>query len=920
MNFRKFNRTTGYTSRFVLLIIITSITIIVNLFPLTLNYIPDHNLIITYDSLPSTLEHASCNSHNSRSAYTYHNYTTLVADLNQLNATYPNLLELFTTQEQYGLPDCRDGYKVWVARITNEELGFNKPEVLFIGGHHGNEDISIEAPYYLIEFLLENYASNETIRYLLDHREIYVMPVINPWGWENNKREDYNNEDVNRDYPYGIEAGNTPLTTVGARSVAELMKRHLFILSLTWHSGDHLIYYAWGTPKHNTPSDESPDDVAFFEVAKLMRDFAGGASKYPFGPANQEFYYAASGAWSDYAYAATWDTQHVFSGYETPGACSLALGIEISDTKAPAEAKLGKSEDVLNPGIDIGFIPQNIRMALVLIDLAEPHLIWQNINDNQAPIIVNSSSNITLNWTVHGSFSVSETKLLFGTDPDPIKYHEFETDKITGGSVWSGESFSQTFKAPKTPGDYYLVAHASVDQIALNQVSPEPNVLPQSFFVNQRTNDSWSVSNNGNTLNGKTDWFSPIIQIKVKGDLKNQIQITDFPARGYCKELINISWKIDTNQTVNNTVLFWGQNEDLRNYSEYMILPSGEIKSNGKNGSHIYYANFSLLDKPGNYYFIAYSKLDSEPINDPGNITELWSNIIHIEIMPRTPFTLDVSIPIIEYQNGCKQTLKLTGITCSNKTISNEPLNDSEMTKAELIIVGFNYESKEIIPEQEFQFQLSWSLSNNYWYLPILNISSWDVGWYLVYSKFEHKYGIGQSRDDVNNDTKNWFYLEHIITVKKPTLQMDMNKTYILNILEVTSWCSKKQIGYLDSNEAKNHSFKIFNLSNNKLVFNGMLNWSAENQSWYAINLNLSNLPPGDYFVICTFGIPEVGSGNSIHTQGDRSEFTLKTSFNNGPKKENDLDENNYILMALVIIFLIIILIFLIMFLRIRKK
>ncbi|MCK5559913.1 MAG: hypothetical protein KAJ51_04945, partial [Thermoplasmata archaeon] len=246
---------------------------------------------------------------SSREDYSYHNYSTLVSGLQQLNTTYPDLLEVFTTQDLFGLPDCVGGYKIWLARITNEKLGYNKPEVLFIGGHHGNEDISIETPYYLIEFLLENYDSNPYIRYLIDHREIYVMPVLNPWGWENNIRENSIGEDVNRDYPYGIEAGNTPLTTVGARSVTELMKRHLFITSVSWHSGLRAIYYAWGTPKHDTPSDESPDNIAFFEVAKLMSEYAGGQNTYPYGPANQVVYYA-EGAWSDYAYAATWDTKY----------------------------------------------------------------------------------------------------------------------------------------------------------------------------------------------------------------------------------------------------------------------------------------------------------------------------------------------------------------------------------------------------------------------------------------------------------------------------------------------------------------------------------------------------------------------------------------------------------------------------------
>ncbi|MCK5561596.1 MAG: hypothetical protein KAJ51_13420 [Thermoplasmata archaeon] len=127
-----------------------------------------------------------------RSTYSYHNYTTLVDDMEALNDTYTNLFELYTAQSKFGLQDCKDGYKVWIIRITNEARGFNKPEVLFIGGHHGNEKISIETAYYFAEWLVTNYEDDEHVKYLIDHREIYIMPVINPWGWENNIREDSN--------------------------------------------------------------------------------------------------------------------------------------------------------------------------------------------------------------------------------------------------------------------------------------------------------------------------------------------------------------------------------------------------------------------------------------------------------------------------------------------------------------------------------------------------------------------------------------------------------------------------------------------------------------------------------------------------------------------------------------------------------
>jgi hypothetical protein len=679
---------------------------------------------------------------------------------------------VFTTQERFGLPDCKDGYKVWVARITNENLGFNKPEVLFLGGHHGDEDISIEVPYYLIEFLLQNYGSNDLIRYLLDNREIYVMPVINPWGWENIDRYDGNNQDINRDYPYDKSGNNpnsdgVPLSTIGAQSVAELMKRHIFTLSLSWHGGvPPLIYYAWGTPKHDTPTDESPDNLAFLEVAKQMSDYAGGVDKYDYRPANQ--FVPASGAWSDYAYAASWDTQYLSPGYETPGARSLAFGIEISSNNKPAQADLGNSDEVLNPEIDIGLIPQNIRMALVLIDLTEPYLTWQNSSTEPIPTTVEINNNITLNWFVNGSFSVTRTNIQYGTDPNPISNFNFSTEDLTGGSHWIGESFSQKLTLPSEPGDYYFVAHAVVDQIARIQNNPEPNVLPQSFFVNQRTNESWSVSNDGNSMKGKKDWYSRIIHIKVIGEMKNKIEIIKYTEPAHCNQYFNLSWHIKAIDSVNHTELYWGQDIDLINNSEFITLPSGSYNSITSNGATTYYANFTLPAHPGVYYFAARMNLLANSANKTNNKLDYWSQIIQIEIIPQTPYLITVSMPIINYIGENVQTLALNGITCTNQTISNEPLNDSLMSYKKVIITRFNIDTFEINNNTQHTFDLEWSAVDNYWFLPTVNISAWDTGGYMVSCKFEHRYGTGQSSVEINDNSNNWFILEHTIVVNPP--------------------------------------------------------------------------------------------------------------------------------------------------------
>lgn len=899
------------------------ILFIIIILSLSQNYFNLNQLCLDNDLLIGTLEHFQKINHmgvRSNSNYTYHNYSTFVTDLNELNTNYPELIEIFTTQEQFGLPDCEGGYKIWVARITNEKVGSNKPEILFVGGHHGDEGISIETPYYLIEFLLENYASNASIRYLVDHREIYIIPVINPWGWENNKREDFNNEDVNRDYPYGIETGNTPLTTVGAQSVAELMKRHLFILSLSWHSGEHLIYYAWGTPKHDTTTDESPDNLAFFEVAKLMSENSGDVDKYPFGPANQMFYYSAFGAWSDYAYAAGWDLPNVATGYVTPGGFSLALGIEISKTKVPNQALLGNSQEILSPNGNIGLISQNIRMALVMLDLVEPYLSWQNSALNPIPAIANINTNITLSWFVNGSFSVTETNLLYGTDPDPIKNFQFSTESLSGDSHWTENAYTQELTLPSTPGNYYFVAHAVVDQQALIQNDPEPDLLPQSFFVNQRTNDSWKVTNNENILKGNRDWYSSVISIKVVSDAKNQVWITKFDDEGYCNEPFKITWNIMTDGILNHTELYWGLHQDPINHSSHKTTQQ-------KSSEEEYEATITIPERPGHYFFIAHLNILPNTSNSSKDATDFWSQIISVEAFPKTPYELDVTIQSIEYINGFQQTLSVTGITCSNYAISDYPLDNSLMIEHNISIsridTDFKNNTSKQISTNINNYGLNWFETEDYWYLPSINISAWAEGEYLVICYFKHRYGQGHSDDTIHSINR--FTIQHSIIVDQPTIMLIGNDTKYLDIWNVTSICSKEQISSVTETEANIHSYQIINLSSQQIVLSGNLSWSLINNSWERVKLNITNLTPGEYFVTCIFGVYEIAStGESPHFMGDKTEFTILTDSTH-PGSENEIEPEpneieNYTPFIIVILILIIVTFFILWLLRIRKK
>ena len=206
----------------------------------------------------------------------------------------------------------------------NPEINEDEPEILITGLHHAREPMSIIAPLYYSQWLLENYENSELAQYLINEREIWFVPLLNPDGylfnqqnspygggmWRKNKRDNNgngtfepNNDGVDLNRNYGFEWGYddigsspdpTSETYRGTEAFSEpessairaLCIDNEFKTSLCFHTfGDLLIYgeHADGTP---------------FEDTDLMRDFAKDMiieNGYTYGNGTETVNYATNG-------------------------------------------------------------------------------------------------------------------------------------------------------------------------------------------------------------------------------------------------------------------------------------------------------------------------------------------------------------------------------------------------------------------------------------------------------------------------------------------------------------------------------------------------------------------------------------------------------------------------------------------------
>ncbi|MHA2431368.1 MAG: M14 family metallopeptidase, partial [Promethearchaeota archaeon] len=85
-------------------------------------------------------------------------------------------------------------------RITNESNNEVKASCLIDGCIHGDEWEAGEACLYLAEYLLINNGDNATITHILNSSEIYIVPLVNPDGRQDDTRWNDNGVDMNRNF------------------------------------------------------------------------------------------------------------------------------------------------------------------------------------------------------------------------------------------------------------------------------------------------------------------------------------------------------------------------------------------------------------------------------------------------------------------------------------------------------------------------------------------------------------------------------------------------------------------------------------------------------------------------------------------------------------------------------------------------
>ena len=265
---------------------------------------------------------------------------------------------------------------VYYVKLGNrpDSLETSEPVILYSALHHAREPLSLSQMIMYMYYLLENYNTDPIVKRIMDETQMYFVPCLNPDGyeynyttnpsgggmWRKNRRPNGGGTfgvDINRNYGFfwGLDnSGSSPTpssdTYRGTSAFSEpetrcMRKMGLWLkpkITLNYHTYGNDVVYPWGFLSRLTP-----DSTVYKAIARYITEENG----YKYGTGFETVGYNTNGDSDDWFYGDSISKPKSFS--MTPE-CGDAFWMPSAEI-IPTCQKL---------------IPQNIKSALVLLDMA----------------------------------------------------------------------------------------------------------------------------------------------------------------------------------------------------------------------------------------------------------------------------------------------------------------------------------------------------------------------------------------------------------------------------------------------------------------------------------------------------------------------------------------------------------------------
>ncbi|HEX9970966.1 MAG TPA: M14 family metallopeptidase, partial [bacterium] len=291
----------------------------------------------------------------------FHSYEETVQEMQQFQNDHPDIAKMQSLGKSW---EDRD---IWALKISDnvavEEA--NEAEALFMANIHAREMITPEIIMFFMHWLIDNYNTDPRATYLVNNRQLWLIPTTNPDGrvyvftgnysggswqsgpiaWRKNKRDNngnnqfdsyYDGVDLNRNFGYmwGLDSGSgsypSDETYRGPESFSEpesqaiknFVQSHRFVISLSYHSYGRWWIFPWGYTNFNP---DTPDHAQFIALADSCIAYNGYTSAN-----GDDFDYLVSGDTDDWLYGDQTTKNKIFAF--TPEVGSSSQGAFWPDT------------------------------------------------------------------------------------------------------------------------------------------------------------------------------------------------------------------------------------------------------------------------------------------------------------------------------------------------------------------------------------------------------------------------------------------------------------------------------------------------------------------------------------------------------------------------------------------------------------
>jgi len=321
-------------------------------------------------------------SHRNMVAGVYHGLQEVMDSLATIATNYPEIARLDT------LPFTTSQGRVLLALKISDNVDSEEDEIelFFTGLHHAREWPTVNITLFLADTLTSAYGIDPHITTVVDSRQIWVMPCVNPDGyfycydeghdWRKNRTyfPQYGTRgvDLNRNYdgacngvPLGAWGSNSgsvsrypdastydgpsPISEEEIKATTQLVDEHDFVFMINYHTHGEMVIWPWSY----TYRDQVPDNAVISHVGQEMASRItqqDGSGFYDAFQASGPGMYPTNGGACDWGYGYT----HYLKGSNL-----LPYTIETCQSFHPNEVYLDQ------------VVRENFDAALYLCDVAD---------------------------------------------------------------------------------------------------------------------------------------------------------------------------------------------------------------------------------------------------------------------------------------------------------------------------------------------------------------------------------------------------------------------------------------------------------------------------------------------------------------------------------------------------------------------